>query len=153
MQTSTPRLLDVLSGSRTLWFIGDSTVLSHAQAAACRLASEYAPSAVGHNTSRQTSDAKWRAPEWPASKYAGCIDTAGLRVCYMPAGSRVRGASASVATVLERLVALNVIHRNDMPQEHLTFRWPMTREAASRRHEDRAESSLSMRALIAAASH
>ena len=40
-----------------------------------------------------------------------------------------------------------------MTQEHLTFRWPLTWEGASRRHEDRAEPSLSMHALVAVASH
>lgn len=108
------RLLDGLSGSRTFWFIGDSVVLSHAQAAACRLASEDALAATGTDSRQPSGVAKWRAPEWPASKYAACIDTAGLRVCYMPAGSRVRGATDSVATVLEKLVALNVTSQNDV---------------------------------------
>ena len=54
-----PRLIDAVPLGITLWFIGDSTSIEHAQSAACRIASE----------DEQTVWTDWYTPElWPVKK-------------------------------------------------------------------------------------
>ena len=123
-----PRLIDAVPLGITLWFIGDSTSIEHAQSAACRIASE----------DEQTVWTDWYTPDWAngtsgiwssggfkISCIRGGSSTNGLRagkglpdaserqVCFVPSVSRDARVSTA-ASVLQRLQAIRVTRDADL---------------------------------------
>ena len=123
-------LCAVIPRNATLWFVGDSTALSHAQVTACACALPLpAPHAIGGSRDGEQGIAK--APEWTSPPFAkaldvrharlaqtACIHHAALRtsrrVCYIPAGATPHSTRSSVHRVIRRLLEMNLTTKSDL---------------------------------------
>ena len=107
-----------MAPSTTVWFIGDSTALSHAQAAACALWRSGMKLRA-----RATASADWHTPQWALPlgvRHARLAQSVCMhaplnrRVCYIPCGALPHTLKSGVGRVMRRLLWFNLTQASDL---------------------------------------